>query len=158
MSVQHPKFRAAAVQAAPVFLDLDATIDKSIALIAEASENGAGLIAFPETFVPGYPWFIWLDSPAWGMQFIQRYHDNSLVYGSPQAGRLAKAAGDYGITVVMGHSEKHQGSLYMAQWIIGRTARRSPSAASSSRPTSNGPSSGKATAATWPFTTPRLGG
>ena len=37
MSVQHPKFRAAAVQAAPVFLDLDATIDKSIALIAEAS-------------------------------------------------------------------------------------------------------------------------
>jgi Carbon-nitrogen hydrolase len=80
MSVQHPKFRAAAVQAAPVFLDLDATIDKSIALIAEASENGAGLIAFPETFVPGYPWFIWLDSPAWGMQFIQRYHDNSLVY------------------------------------------------------------------------------
>lgn len=119
MSVQHPKFRAAAVQAAPVFLDLDATIDKSIALIAEAAENGAGLIAFPETFVPGYPWFIWLDSPAWGMQFIQRYHDNSLVYGSPQAERLAKAARDYGVTVVMGHSEKHQGSLYMAQWIIG---------------------------------------
>ncbi|MDQ0317268.1 carbon-nitrogen hydrolase family protein [Amorphus orientalis] len=119
MPVQHPKFRAAAVQAAPVFLDLDASIDKSIALIEEAAKNGAELIAFPETFLPGYPWFIWLDSPAWGMQFVQRYHDNSLVYGSPEADRIARAAKDNAITVVMGHSEKAGGSLYMGQWIIG---------------------------------------
>jgi nitrilase len=119
MSVSHPKFKAAAVQAAPVFLDLDKTVDKSIALIEEAAANGASLIAFPETFIPGYPWFIWLDSPAWGMQFVQRYHDNSLVYGSPQAERLAKAAKDNNIMVVMGHSEKQGGSLYMGQWIIG---------------------------------------
>jgi aliphatic nitrilase len=119
MPVSHPKYRAAAVQAAPVFLDLDASIDKAIGLIAEAAANGAKLIAFPETWVPGYPWWIWLDSPAWGMQFIQRYHDNSLVYGSPQAERLAAAAKAHAITVVMGHSEKHGGSLYMGQWIIG---------------------------------------
>ncbi len=119
MPVSHPKFRAAAIQAAPVFLDLDASIDKAIGLIGEAAAKGAKLIAFPETFLPGYPWFIWLDSPAWGMQFIQRYHDNSLVYGSVQADRLAQAAKDHGITVVMGHSEKQGGSLYMGQWIIG---------------------------------------
>jgi nitrilase len=115
---RHPQFRAAAVQAAPVFLDLDATIDKSIVLIAEASKNGAQLIAFPETFIPGYPWFIWLDSPAWGLQFIQRYHDNSLVYASPEAARIAEAAREHEIVVVMGLSEKHEGSVYMAQWII----------------------------------------
>lgn len=119
MSAIHPKFKAAAVQASPVFLDLDKTVDKSIALIEQAAANGASLIAFPETFIPGYPWFIWLDSPAWGMQFIQRYHDNSLVYGSPQADRLAKAARDNNILVVMGHSEKQGGSLYMGQWIVG---------------------------------------
>jgi aliphatic nitrilase len=118
MTVQHPRFRAAAVQAAPVFLDLDASIDKAIGLIADASRQGAQLIAFPETWLPGYPWFIWLDSPAWGMQFIQRYHDNSLVYGSPQARRIADAAKDHRIMVVMGHSEKDGGSLYMGQWII----------------------------------------
>jgi nitrilase len=123
MSVTHPKFKAAAVQASPVFLDLDKTVDKSIALIKEAASKGAALIAFPETFIPGYPWFIWLDSPAWGMQFVQRYHDNSLVYGSPQADRLAKAAKDHGIMVVMGHSEKQGGSLYMGQWIIGPDGR-----------------------------------
>ena len=123
MSVTHPKFKAAAVQASPVFLDLDKTVDKSIALIKEAASKGASLIAFPETFIPGYPWFIWLDSPAWGMQFVQRYHDNSLVYGSPQADRLAKAAKDNNIMVVMGHSEKQGGSLYMGQWIIGPDGR-----------------------------------
>src|SRR6478735_1261723 len=105
MPVSHPKFRAAAIQAAPVFLDLDASVDKAIRLIAEAAANDAKLIAFPETFLPGYPFFIWLDSPAWGMQFIQRYHDNSLVYGSPQADRLAKAAKDHAIVVVMGDGE-----------------------------------------------------
>jgi nitrilase len=119
MTVSHPKFRAAAVQAAPVFLDLDASIDKAIALIADAAAAGAQLIAFPETWLPGYPWFIWLDSPAWGMQFIQRYHDNSLVYGTPQADRIAQAAKANRIMVVMGHSERRDGSLYMGQWIIG---------------------------------------
>ena len=123
MAVSHPRFRAAAVQAAPVFLDLDASVDKAIGLIAEAAAKGAKLVAFPETWLPGYPWFIWLDSPAWGMQFTQRYHDNSLVYGSPQAERLMKAAKDHAIMVVMGHSEKAGGSLYMAQWIIDAEGR-----------------------------------
>lgn len=118
MTAPHPKYRAAAVQAAPVFLDLDGSIDKAIRLIKEAASGGAKIIAFPETWLPGYPWFIWLDSPAWGMQFIQRYHDNSLIYGSPQAERLSKAAKDNDIMVVMGLSEKSGGSLYMGQWII----------------------------------------
>ena len=119
MAIQHPKYRVAAVQAAPAFLDLDAGVDKAVKLIAEAAKGGAKLVAFPETWIPGYPWFIWLDSPAWGMQFIQRYHDNSLVYGTPQADRIAQAAREYRMTVVMGHSEKAGGSLYMGQWIIG---------------------------------------
>jgi nitrilase len=123
MAISHPKFRAAAIQAAPAFLDLDASIDKAIALIREAAAHGAKMIAFPETWLPGYPWFIWLDSPAWGMQFIQRYHDNSLVYGSPQAERLSKAAKDNAIMVVMGLSEKAGGSLYMGQWIIDAEGR-----------------------------------
>jgi aliphatic nitrilase len=118
MNAPHPKYKVAAVQAAPMFLDLDASIHKATQLIAEAAKQGARLIAFPETWLPGYPWFIWLDSPAWGMQFIQRYHDNSLIYGSPQAERISKAAKDHRIMVVMGHSEKRGGSLYMGQWII----------------------------------------
>ena len=123
MTKQNPKFRAAAVQAAPVFLDLETTVDKAIGLIEQAAQNGAELIAFPETFIPGYPWYIWLDSVAWQMQFAQRYFDNSLEYGSPQAERLARAARDNKIMVALGHSERDGGSLYMGQWIIGPDGR-----------------------------------
>ena len=123
--MNHPQFRAAAVQAAPVFLDLDGTIDKSIALIEEAAGSGAKLIAFPETWLPGYPWYAWLDAPAmWLPKYAQRYFDNSLEYGTPQAERLSTAARDNNIMVSMGLSERSGGSLYIAQWFIdgdGRT-------------------------------------
>jgi nitrilase len=114
------QFRLAAVQAAPVFLDRDATIDKAVSLIEEAAANGADLVGFPETWIPGYPWWIWLGSPAWGMQFVPRYHASSLVLGSPEANRLAEAARDAGIHVYVGFSEKAGGSLYMGQLLIDR--------------------------------------
>lgn len=66
------KYKVAAIQAAPAFLDLQAGIDKTISLIKQAADEGASLIAFPEVWLPGYPWWIWLDSPAWGMQFVGR--------------------------------------------------------------------------------------
>lgn len=121
MSLKHPRYKVAVVQAAPVYLDLDATIDKTIALIDEAAAKGAALIAFPETFIPGYPWHIWLDSPAWsiGSGFTGRYFDNSLAYDSPEADRLRGAVKRAGITAVLGLSERQDGSLYIAQWIIG---------------------------------------
>lgn len=118
MSQSHPRYKVAAIQAAPVFLDRDATIGKTIALMEQAAAEGARLIAFPETWIPGYPFHIWLDSPAWGMQFVQRYHDNSLVVGSPEFRRIATAARDLGIWVGLGYSERAGGSLYMGQALI----------------------------------------
>lgn len=52
--------RVAVTQAEPVWLNLQATIEKTCRLIAEAASNNAQLIAFPETWVPGYPCWIWL--------------------------------------------------------------------------------------------------
>jgi aliphatic nitrilase len=121
MGQPNSPFKVAAVQAASVFLDLDAGVDKAVGLIAVAAAKGAELIAFPEAWLPGYPWWIWLGSPAWGMQFVQRYHENSLVIGSPQYQRLADAARANNIIVVMGHSERIHGSLYLGQAIIDRT-------------------------------------
>ena len=119
--MQNLKYKVAAVQAAPAFLDLAASVDKCIALIHEAAGAGARLIAFPEVFIPGYPWHIWLDSPAWaiGRGFVSRYFDNSLSYDSPEAERLRLAVKKAGIIAVLGLSERDGGSLYIAQWIIG---------------------------------------
>jgi Carbon-nitrogen hydrolase len=57
--------KAAVVQAAPVWLDLEGTVAKTITYIEEAASEGAKLIAFPETWIPGYPWHIWVGTPAW---------------------------------------------------------------------------------------------
>ncbi len=112
------QYKVAVVQAAPVFLDLDATLDKGIALIEEAAQNGARLIGFPETWIPGYPWWIWLDSPIGGLRFVQQYHENSLRKDSPQLQKLCDAARDNGLFVVMGASERDGGSLYISQFFI----------------------------------------
>ncbi len=112
-------FKVAAVQAAPVFLDLEASIDKAIGLIEEAAAQDVKVISFPETWLPGYPWWIWLGAPAWGMQFLGDLVQNSIEKGSPQEARLAAAADKHNMHVIMGVSERSGGSLYMGQWHFG---------------------------------------
>jgi len=121
MAVVHPKYKVAAVQAAPACLDLEGSVEKAIRFIDEAGAAGARLIAFPETWIPGYPWWIWLGAPAWAIMrgFVSRYFDNSLSYDSPEADRLRAAAKRDKIFVALRLSERDGGSLYIAQWIIG---------------------------------------
>ncbi len=51
----YPTIVAAAVQASPVFMDRDATVDKACGLIQEAARGGADLVVFPESFIPASP-------------------------------------------------------------------------------------------------------
>ncbi|MBF7683059.1 carbon-nitrogen hydrolase family protein [Acinetobacter sp. B5B] len=110
--------KVACVQAAPVFMDLEGTVNKTIQLIEEASQNGAQLIAFPETWIPGYPWFLWLDTPMANMPKTYQYHQNSLELNSESAQRIQEAAKKHHIFVVLGFSERDHGSLYISQWTI----------------------------------------
>jgi nitrilase len=110
--------KAAAVQAAPVFMNLDASIDKAATLIEDAAKGGAELVAFPETWLPGFPWFIYLGTPADALAFFPRYHESSLAVDSPAMRRLQSIVKRIGVTVVMGFSERDVGSRYMAQAII----------------------------------------
>ena len=49
--------RVAAIQAEPAWNDLEAGVNKSIALIEQAAAGGANVLGFPEVFIPGYPWY-----------------------------------------------------------------------------------------------------
>ncbi|MGO4852817.1 carbon-nitrogen hydrolase family protein [Phaeovulum sp. W22_SRMD_FR3] len=111
--------KAACVQAAPVFLDLEASIDKAQTLTETAAAQGAKLIAFPETWLPGYPWWIWTGSPAESVPFLPEYHAQSMALTSPQMTRLQRICHANAITMVMGYSEREGGSRYMSQVIIG---------------------------------------
>jgi len=120
MTLTHPTppYKVAAVQAAPVFLDLPASLDKAIRLIEDAARQGAALIAFPEVWLPGYPWWIWTESPAGGMRFVQGYCENAMVYGDAHFSRLCRAAAQHRIHVVMGYVERVGGTLYLSQATI----------------------------------------
>ncbi|MEQ8696569.1 MAG: carbon-nitrogen hydrolase family protein [Bauldia litoralis] len=124
MPLQHAKFKAAAVQAAPVYLDLDATVAKTIDLIGEAASNGARLVAFPECWIPGHPLWTLLDSVGWQMQFVQRYFDNAMTATGAEMAAIQAAAREHSIHVVFGYVERAGGSLYMGQAIIDEDGTR----------------------------------
>ena len=110
------QFKVAAVQAAPVFLNLDATVEKSIGIIEEAASNGAELVVFPEAFFPGYPYWIWLGEPGpYGMEFWKVFYNNTVEIPSATTMKLSKAARDNNIYVCASVTEKDRGSLYLTQ-------------------------------------------
>jgi nitrilase len=115
-----PKFKAAAVQASPVFLNVDATVDKACSIIAEAAGNGASLVAFPEVFVAGYPYWNWIMTPVQGSKWYEKLYVNSITVPGPEVDRICKAAKEHNCHVVIGINERGQsfGELYNTNLII----------------------------------------
>ncbi|KAL3481071.1 carbon-nitrogen hydrolase [Aspergillus californicus] len=116
-SKQPDTVRVAVTQAEPVWLDLDATVEKTCTLIAEAAANDAKLVSFPECWIPGYPAWIW--SRPVDMALITEYMANSLKIDSPQMKKIQTCAATNKIVVVLGFSENIHNSLYISQVIIG---------------------------------------
>ena len=109
------KVKLAAVQAAPVTLDLDATVEKTCSIIREAAANGANVIGFPEAFIPTYPW--WLFNHAFGKQveFFTRLYENAVEIPSPAVQKLSACARECKMYVCVSVTEKDGGSLYLTQ-------------------------------------------
>ncbi len=112
----------ACVQAEPVVLDLDCTLDRLAELAAEAAQNGAGLVVFPETFVPVYPSSRWAKAFAgWqhpgAKETFARIAENSIAIGSPAERRLGAVAQELGVWLVTGANEvdaERPGTIYNA--------------------------------------------
>jgi nitrilase len=99
--------RVAAVQAAYVLMDRDATIDRVAELTAAAAAERAELVVFPEVFVPGTP--IWIDTrPIWDgdAEWFGLLAANALVVGSPACDRLGAIAAEHGVWLVVGVEER----------------------------------------------------
>lgn len=101
-----PIFKAAAVQAAPVFLNTDATVDKVCALIAEAAGNGARLVAFPEVFVSAYPYWSWVMNPVEASPWFEKLARSAIELPGPEIAKIAQAAARHRINVVIGVNER----------------------------------------------------
>ncbi len=117
-----PKVRVAAVQAAPVFLNREATLEKALSLISEASGNGAGLIAFPEVFIAGYPYWNRLENVFKTTPHYIELLKNAVRVPGPASDRLCEAAKKSGAYLVIGINERPEntlGTLYNTNLVIG---------------------------------------
>ena len=115
------KIRVAAVQAAPVFLDHDATTEKACRLIKEAGAEGAQLVVFPEAFIPAYPDWVWRrrpwdDGPA---DWSGRLFANAVPIPGPATVALGEAARAAGTYVAIGVNEREGGTLYNTLLFVG---------------------------------------
>ena len=120
-----PKFKAATVQTSPVFLNIEKTVDKAISFIQEASSNGAQLIAFPEVFIAGYPYWNWIMTPIQGSKWYEQLYKNSVTISDPAIIRILKAAQDNNIHIVIGINERGEsyGEIYNTNLIIDNKGR-----------------------------------
>ncbi len=119
--------KVAAVQASPVILDAEATIEKALGLLHQAADEGVRLAVFPETFVSVYP------SGAWAHQAAQfggfdvmweRLWASSIEVPGPAIDKVAAACAERGIHCVLGINEREierPGSLYNSLVLLGPT-------------------------------------
>ena len=101
--MEFKKFKAATVQTSPVFLNVEKTIDKAISFVKEASQNGAQLIAFPEVFIAGYPYWNWIMTPVQGSKWYEELYKSSVKVTDASMQSLFQAAKDNNIHIVFGH-------------------------------------------------------
>ncbi|MFQ5637964.1 MAG: carbon-nitrogen hydrolase family protein [bacterium] len=128
-SNQTAVFKIAIIQHPPVFLNFQDSLIKARTLIGQAAGEGANLVVFPETWLPGYP--VWLDfSPKaalWDHPPAKALYrvlaENSVVIPSHAFEELLALAGETGTYVVMGMHELHGGTLYNTMLFINKNGR-----------------------------------
>ncbi len=112
-------FKVAAAQLTPVFLNKEKTVAKACKAIIEAGKEGAKLIVFPESFIAGYPDWVWLYPPHKTKELNNLYVqlvENAVSIPDNSTEKLCKAAKSANINVVVGMNERNtetsNGSLY----------------------------------------------
>lgn len=118
------KLTAAVAQTATVLLDTPATVERALALMAQAAAQGVELIVFPEAYLGGYPKgadfhiYIGARTPQ-GRAEYKLYFDSAVTVDGPEIALLAKAAAQYRMHVVVGIIERDGGTLYCTAVYLG---------------------------------------
>ena len=110
--------RAAAVQIAPDLERPEGTLDRVLNAIGEAAAKGARFVVFPETFVPHYPYFSFVQPPAMQGAAHLRLYEHAPTVPGPVTEAVAAAARKHAAVIVLGVNERDHGSLYNTQVIF----------------------------------------
>ena len=120
-------YRVAVVQHPPVALNRPKTLARGVELLDEAAAGGAKLVSFPETWVPGYPEWVWRLKPGddYGLSgdIHKRLLENSVDLKAGQLKPIQAAARRLKVTVSIGIHERDgefsRGTLYNSVVLIG---------------------------------------
>jgi predicted amidohydrolase len=118
-----PVVKVAAVQAMPVVLDLEASLDKAVGLIAEAAGQGAEMVVFPETFLSLYPSYAWAHRAGTEENaFWERFWGSAVEVPGPAVDRLVAACREHDVLCAIGVNEREldrPGTLYNTLLLVG---------------------------------------
>jgi aliphatic nitrilase len=112
--------RAAAVQLSPVLYSREATIEKVVRKIHELGEQGVQFVTFPETVVPYYPHFSFVQPPVQNIAGPEQRKllDQAVTVPSPATDAISEAARQAAVVVSIGVNERDGGTLYNAQLLF----------------------------------------
>ncbi|MDB5348516.1 MAG: aliphatic nitrilase [Schlesneria sp.] len=110
--------KAAAVQLSPVLYSREGTVDKVIRKILELGRQGVQFATFPETVVPYYPYFSFVQVPyKIGAEFY-RLLEHSVTVPSAATQAIGEACRQTGMVVSIGVNERDSGTIYNAQLLF----------------------------------------
>jgi nitrilase len=128
------KFPVAIIQARPEYLNLDSTVAKTLSWIEKAAREGAKLVCFSETWLPGYP--AWLDycpdAALWNhapvKEIFAKLRANSVSVPGQELSKISEAAARFAVGVVIGINERvdsgvGHGTLYNSLLFIDECGR-----------------------------------
>ena len=110
--------KVAAAQIRPVLFNLDGSLQRVLDAIAEAASEDVQLIVFPETFLPYYPYFSFVEPPVLMGRSHLALYEQAVVVPGPVTDAVAAAARQYGMQVLLGINERDGGTLYNTQLLF----------------------------------------
>jgi len=110
--------RAAAIQIAPDLTSCEGTVDRICRAISDAAARGVELAVFPETFVPYYPYFSFVEPPVLQGKAHLRLYDEAVEIPGWVPDVLSQQALRHNMVLVVGVNERDHGSLYNTQLVF----------------------------------------
>src|ERR1700712_2555065 len=112
--------KAAAVQISPVLYSREGTVEKVIQKILERGKLGVQFVTFPETVIPYYPYFSFVQTPLeirTGKEHL-RLLDQAVTVPSATTQAIGEAARLAKMVVSIGVNERDGGTLYNTQLLF----------------------------------------
>jgi aliphatic nitrilase len=110
--------KAAAVQLSPVLYSRDGTVDKIVTKLGELGRKGVQFATFPETIVPNYPYFCFVQRPFEMAAEHLKHIEQAVEVPSPATHAIADACKRAGMVVSIGVNERDGGTLYNTQLLF----------------------------------------